>query len=244
MPDRWTRASSGLAFTALSLALLVGSLPAAASVIVPVSIERTVSASASVTNSATGLSDVHSDNPPVSTNPSLTFGVSAQTRAGLSGMSASADAGAGPVTIREGSTLGIEILTGAGASTAGTCFSCYAYANSRASLAFTFDLLAPIHVSAFLSFDNGLNAGGYVGLSRGSEAIRGAGNTGSPPFDLAPGRYTFTGNATAFASGRNANLSSRGVLLYEVIPEPGSGLLVSVGLLGLGSARRPRARRP
>jgi hypothetical protein len=61
-----------IAFVGLSIALLVVSLPAAAAVIVPVSITRTVSASSSVTNRAAGTQDVDSEQPAPTTNTILT----------------------------------------------------------------------------------------------------------------------------------------------------------------------------
>jgi hypothetical protein len=234
---------------------LVGTSPAAAAVIVPVSLSRTVTASSGVSDSASGAEDVHPGQPLSSTDPSLTLSIGASSSSSLLGWSAQSSASSGTVTLLDlGSGLfGVNLSLGANASASGnttTCSTCSASASSSAQLAVTFDLTAPIHVSAFVA--NG-GFGGFAGMDinlyLGNQLIAYGGTQGSLPFDVSPGRYVLQGSATASASIAPFQLtptsfaSLLGIVHYTVIPEPGSGLLVIAGLFAL-AGRRSAPKRP
>ena len=216
----------------------------------PVSLSRTVSASSGVTDSASGMQDVHPAQPSSSTNPSFTLSIGASSSSSLLGWSASSSASSGTVsTVDLGSGLfGLNLALSAQASASAnstTCPTCTAGAGSSATLDFTFDLTAPIHVSAFAALGGSSHPSG-VGMTlwSGGQFIAFGGEAGSLPFDLAPGRYTLQGSAGAGATIAPFQLvptsfgSLNGVLHYTVIPEPSTGLLVIAGLLGLGARRR------
>jgi len=237
-------------WVALSLVWLADSLPAAASVIVPVSITRGATAYSGVADGVSGTQDVHNDLPPSSTNPSLTYSLTANGSSSLAGWSASASANSGPVSLVElgPGRFGVRISVGAFADVdenLNTCstYDCSGYGSSTASLGFTFDLTAPVHVDGLTNLASSFHGGSGMSLSNASQVFY----SGS---DLAPGRYTLAGSANAFANVQylsyqpNGYAGVLGYFDYTVIPEPSSGLLASLGLLGLGSARRARARRP
>ena len=252
MRGLWSPCSNRLALVGALLLPLIGAPPAAAAVIVPVSLSRTVTAGSSVRDLASGAEDVHPGQPLSSTDPSLTLSIGANSSSSLLGWSAQSSASSGTVTLLDlGSGLfGVNLSLGANASASGnttTCSTCSASANSSAQLALTFDLTAPIHVSAFVA--NG-GFGGFGGmvitLSLGNQLIATGGTQGSLPFDVSPGRYVLQGSATASASIAPFQLtptsyaSLLGLVHYTVIPEPGSGLLVAGGLLGFAVRRRAR----
>src|SRR5437773_210529 len=95
------RQSNLLAFFVLSLDLAVGSTPAVALVIEPVSLTRTVSASASVTDPVSGMQDVDPGQTISSTNPSLTFSISTNASASLLGWSAGSSASSWTVSFSD-----------------------------------------------------------------------------------------------------------------------------------------------
>jgi hypothetical protein len=250
------RRPSLLALVGLSFALAVGSAPATALVIQPVSVTRTVSASSSVTDSASGMQDVDPGQTLSSTDPSLTFQIGTNSSSSLLGWSATSSSGSGTVSMLDlgSGEFGVRLALDANASVSAgtsTCLvTCAGFAGSRARLDFTFDLTAPIHVSAFASQGPFFHpAGTGMTLLNGTLVIAFGGQQGSLPFDLAPGRYTLSGTAGASAGIDQSRFlfvptsagSLSGVLQYNVIPEPGTALLVIAGLLGLAGWRRGRA---
>jgi hypothetical protein len=228
---------------------LVGASPASAAVIVPVSLSRTVSASSSVQDDASGTEDVDPGQSSSSTDPSFTLSIGASSSSSLLGWSAQSSAGSGTVsTVDLGPGLfGLNLTLSAQASvgTSAACPACSASASSIATLALTFDLTAPIHVSAFAAL-GGFAHPSAIGMAlvSGGQVIAYGGTQGSLPFDLSPGRYTLQGSAGAavrvapFQLVPTSYASLLGVLQYTVIPEPSTGLLLFAGLLGLARGRR------
>lgn len=234
---------------------LVGTSPAAAAVIVPVSLSRTVSASSGVMDSASGTQDVDPGQSSSSTNPSFTLSIGASSSSSLLGWSAQSSAGSGTVsTVDLGSGLfGLNLTLSAQASvgTSAACPACSASASSIATLALTFDLTAPIHVSAFAALGGFANPTSFgMTLLSGDQVIAFGGTQGSLPFDLSPGRYTLQGQAGAAANIAPFQLTPtssaplNGVLHYTVVPEPSSALLVVAGLFGLAGRRSARPTPP
>ncbi len=86
--------------------------------------------------------------------------------------------------------------------------------------------------------DNGLTNWSGLALVDLNAALAGLGYTG--PGGVTKATISFDNNLTAstFAAGDSAQIQKKNQLIIEVIPEPGTGLLVGLGLLGLATRRR------
>jgi hypothetical protein len=245
------RGSTSLGLVGLLLTLIAGSRPSEASVIEPVSLRRSVEASGRVTDLVSGTEVVDPGQSFSSDDPSLTLQLTANASATLSGATATASARSG--TVSQGQLpdyLGepafeLRLTTNAEAH-AGTSPNFASTAFARSTLELTFDLTQPIDVFAFFA-DGNISHPSRVSmtlLSGGNVIARGEG--GSPPFQLAPGRYTLVTEGIASASVDSrvgvflpASFASfSGFVGYTVIPEPATAPLMLAGLALLARSRR------